>query len=65
MAPQDIILFIGQLKHEIRRDYTEEIIKLKKDDYKKLSELFETLEVMEVKYLTTCIKVKIKKWKNK
>lgn len=51
---------MNMLKEELSKDFSERIIKLKKDDYKALNEIYKMAEVKEVKYLKTCIKVTIK-----
>lgn len=48
------------LKEELIKDFSEKIIKLKKDDYKALNEIYKSAEVKNVKYLKTCIKVTVK-----
>jgi GTP-binding protein HflX len=51
---------INLIKEELIKDFSEKIIKLKKDDYKTLNDIYKTAEVKDVKYLKTCIKVTIK-----
>jgi GTPase len=51
---------MNKIKLELSKDFSEKEIKLKKDDFKRLNEIYKMAEVKKVKYLKTCIKVTIK-----
>lgn len=51
---------LNKIKNKIDKERKEKSIILKKDDYKKLSRIYELAEVKEVKYLKSSIIVKIK-----
>lgn len=51
---------LNKIKEKLSEGYEKKTIKLKKEDYKLLNKIYELAEVAEVKYLKTCIKLKIK-----
>jgi hypothetical protein len=48
------------VKEELSKGYIERTVRLKKDNYKLLSSVYKLAEVIEVKYLKTFIRVRVK-----
>jgi len=55
----NISSLLDMIAGRIKKEHSEKFINLEPDDYKRLSYLFETTEVKEVKYLKKGIKIKI------
>jgi GTP-binding protein HflX len=51
---------LNKVKEVLSKDYTERVLRLKKDNYKILNSIYKLVEVTEIKYLKTFTKVTVK-----
>jgi GTPase len=51
---------LNKVKEELSREYTERIIKVKKENYKLINKIYKLAEVTEIKYLRTFTKLTVK-----